>query len=86
VSRKPPKQSVAAENPKGDLTDDPVSRQRLRQDAHNKANHCGAAIEQFGSLKALVADLCSGGVLEPVVIWGGRSHNRSEDFKMLSPA
>ena len=45
VSRKPPKQLVAAENPEGDLTDDPVSRQGLRQDAHNKANHCGAAIE-----------------------------------------
>ena len=45
VTRKPPMQSVAAENPKGDLTDDPVPRQGLRQDAHHKANHCGAAIE-----------------------------------------
>ena len=45
VTRKPPKQSVAAENPKGDLTDDPVPRQGLRQDAHHKANHRGAAIE-----------------------------------------
>jgi hypothetical protein len=70
VPRKPPSQSVAAEHSKGDLTDDPVPGQGFRQDANNKANHCGAAIEQFRTLKALVADLCSGGVLEPVVVGG----------------
>ena len=60
--------SVAAEHAKGDLAQDPVPRQSFRQHAQHKADHGGAAIEEFCSFETLAADLSCCGALEPVVV------------------
>ena len=60
--------SVAAEQAKGDLADDPVPRQGFRQYAHHKTDHGDAAIEALCPLETLAANLSCGGGLEPVVV------------------
>ena len=60
--------SVAAEQAKGDLADDPMPRQDFRQHAHHNADHGGAAIEEFCPLETLTADLSCCSALKPVVV------------------
>ena len=76
--------SVAAEQAKGDLADDPVPCQGFRQHAYSKADHGGAAIEELCPLEMLAADLSCCSALEPVVVWSRGSHHSFGDFEMLS--
>jgi len=75
--------SVAAEQTKGDLADDPVPRQEFRQHAHHKADHGGTAIEELCPLETLAANLSCCSVLEPVVVGSGRSHRLLEYLEIL---
>ena len=78
--------SVAAEQTKGDLTDDPVPGKGFRKYTHHQADHCGAAIEELCSLETFATDLRCSSALEPVVVGGRRSHLLLKSFEMLSLA
>ena len=60
--------SVAAEQAKGDLADDPMPRQGFRQQANYKTYHGGTAVEELCPLETLVANLSCCGALEPFVV------------------